>query len=93
MYRISLLLVLLGLTVGCTLERDLKNEAATALRTCMEQGGIAPVRDVVFHIGKDRQLVDWNANYPGQGGADADNLHNACVRKIVTDLELVANLP
>jgi len=64
-----------------------------ALRTCMEQNGVAPVSQIVFDITDDRRLVDWNVTYPNQGSADADNVHNACIGTIVADLELVANLP
>lgn len=92
MRRAALSLFASILLVVCASD-DLESQAATFLVACMEEDGVAPVTDVDFTIVEDRVLVDFDSTYPGQGGIDADNVHNACIRELVTELDLNADLP
>lgn len=76
---------------ACSSDEDLEHQAAETLRTCMQLGGIR-AQNVTFEIER-RRLVDWNVIYPGQGQPESDNVHNACIRRLVEDLALEAQLP
>jgi hypothetical protein len=51
----------------------------------MNQAGLA-LTEVSFDI-QDGALIDWNAVYPGAGGEN-DNIHNACMRRLIVDFDL-----
>ena len=74
-------------------EVDLPHLAAMVMRSCMDNEGFSPIRNVLFEITPARELVDWELTYPGQGRTGADNAHNRCIRQLVSDLHLSANLP
>lgn len=74
-----------------TAHSNLEIQAMNMFRRCMREGGLS-VQDITFEI-EGRRLIDWNGNFPGQGTIDADNVHNACIRKLIDELDLDAQLP
>ena len=76
---------------GAPVVLDEADRAATFMRRCMSQSGLART-EISFDI-RAGTLVDWNAVYPGVGGGVNDSIHNACIRRLIVEFNLATPNP
>lgn len=78
-------------TSTTTSQSGIEQRAAAAFRLCMQASGIQ-VRSIDFSI-EGRELLDWEGDWDGQGTIEGDNIHNACIRRLIDELDLETDYP